>query len=67
MTTKHDCGGPVFGALSPGCPRCDELAAGAPPVRWSSPRSRDAQRAREVREHDCAASRCSVVCTFGEW
>lgn len=28
--TKHTCGGPVFGKRTAGCPRCDELAAGAP-------------------------------------
>lgn len=36
-TTKHTCGGVVFGRLAdPGaCPRCDELHAGAEPVRWA--------------------------------
>ena len=33
-TTKHTCGGPVFGKKTPGCPRCDELLAGSAPVRW---------------------------------
>lgn len=28
--TQHTCGGPVFGRLTPGCPRCRELRAGAP-------------------------------------
>lgn len=28
--TKHNCGGPVFGKRTEGCPRCDELAAGSP-------------------------------------
>ena len=31
MSTKHTCNGPTFGRLTPGCPRCDELAAGAAP------------------------------------
>lgn len=31
-TTKHTCGGPSFGRKTPGCPRCDELIAGAAPV-----------------------------------
>ena len=35
-TTKHTCGGPAFGRRTAGCPRCDELAAGAAPVRWAS-------------------------------
>jgi hypothetical protein len=28
--TAHTCGGPKFGRKTPGCPRCDELLAGAP-------------------------------------
>lgn len=67
--TKHTCGGPVFGHLTPGCPRCDELSAGAAPVRWSRSRrnlSRDERRG-EVRAHSCAASGCGPVCTFGDW
>jgi hypothetical protein len=41
-TTRHTCGGPAFGRLTPGCPRCDELAAGAAPVQWAGcgPRKR---------------------------
>lgn len=31
--TQHTCGGPKFGRLTAGCPRCDELRAGAEPVR----------------------------------
>ncbi len=34
-TVKHTCGGPVFGKKTPGCPRCDELLAGAEPVQWN--------------------------------
>lgn len=34
VTTAHTCGGPVFGKKTPGCPRCDELLAGAAPVVW---------------------------------
>lgn len=37
-TTRHTCGGPVFGRKTPGCPRCDELLAGAEPVRWNNNR-----------------------------
>lgn len=29
--TEHTCGGPKFGRKTPGCPRCDELIAGATP------------------------------------
>src|ERR1019366_2339401 len=61
-TTKHTCGGPVFGKKTPGCPRCDELLAGAEPVRWAMTRQQDdAQRAAEIRAHDCTVSRCAVV------
>jgi len=69
MATKHTCGGPVFGKLTAGCARCDELKAGAAPVQWQDAR-RAQQQARElswIRSHDCKASRCSVVCTFGDW
>lgn len=68
-TTKHTCGGPSFGRLTAGCPRCDELAGGAAPVKWagSTRRQDDARRAAEIRAHDCKASRCAVVCTFGDW
>jgi hypothetical protein len=51
-TTKHTCGGPVFGRKTPGCPRCDELLAGAPAVQWAnSTRRDDEQRCREIRAH----------------
>jgi len=31
--TRHSCGGPVFGRLTDGCPRCDELRDGATPIK----------------------------------
>ena len=31
---EHTCGGPSFGRLTAGCPRCDDLQAGADPVSW---------------------------------
>lgn len=69
MTTKHTCGGPVFGRLTRGCPRCDELLAGAEPVVWASTRRQRAERQRiaEIRAHDCKRSGCGPVCTFGDW
>lgn len=71
MTTKHTCNdghGPVFGRKIAGCPRCDELIAGAPAVQWANQReSNDARRVREIRAHDCKRSGCGIVCTFGEW
>lgn len=75
-TTKHTCGGPAWGRKTPGCPRCDELLAGAPavaqPWRGRPTRAReDAQRSREISEHFRSARHlsggCGPVCTFGEW
>jgi len=64
-TTKHTCGGPSFGRLTSGCPRCEELKAGAKPVQWR--KSDEARQIREIREHDCRVSGCGPVCTFGDW
>jgi len=51
------------------CPRCDELHNGARPRRSRAEQDRrdDEQRAREIRMHDCRASGCGSVCTFGQW
>jgi hypothetical protein len=66
--TKHTCGGPVFGKKTQGCPRCDELIAGAAPVKWANTtRADDFQRCREIHMHDCRTSQCGIICTFGEW
>lgn len=69
MTTRHTCGGPAFGRKTPGCPRCDELLAGAAPVTWNvSRRATDESRQiAAIRAHDCRVSRCAAVCTFGDW
>lgn len=65
--TKHTCGGPVFGQRTAGCPRCDELASGATPVRWANTTKRDeARRSAEIKAHSCKVSRCSIICTFGD-
>lgn len=67
MTTKHN-HTPRFGQKFDGCPRCEELKAGAEPVRWAkSRRQQDEERAAEIRAHDCTVSGCSIVCTFGDW
>jgi hypothetical protein len=76
--TKHTCGGPVFGRLAPPgeCVRCDELRAGAPPVRWRNARRDDgARRSAEIHAHfrsrrhndPTDPNYCGPVCTFGEW
>lgn len=74
-TTRHTCNdgrGPYFGRRTAGCPRCDELAAGAAPVRWApSRRDDDERRAAEIRSHFASerhrSGGCGVVCTFGDW
>lgn len=67
MTTKHN-HPVVFGRKVEGCARCEELKAGAPAVRWTSARQdSDYQRLRDIRAHDCRASRCMSVCTFADY
>lgn len=57
-----------FGRKVAGCPRCTELANGAPVRAWRNYRAEsDAQRVREIRAHDCKRSGCGPVCTFGDW
>ena len=73
MVTKHTCGGPVFGRKTPGCPRCDELLAGAAPVQWRGAwrQQQEAQDRRWAAEHFAGqrhrSGGCGPVCTFGEW
>lgn len=75
MTTKHTCNsgnGPVFGRKTCGCPRCDELLAGAPAVKWApGRREQDAERCREIAAHFAGHRHrnggCGPVRTFGEW
>ena len=55
-TTKHTCGGPAFGRKTPGCPRCDELLAGAVPVQWAG-----MQRGKR-----CATPGCGGTTEAGE-
>jgi hypothetical protein len=62
----------VFGRKVAGCPRCDELLAGAPVVPWAPSRAQqDAQRCRDIREHFAShkhlSGGCGPVCTFGDW
>jgi len=70
MNTKHTCGGPKFGRKTPGCPRCDELIAGAAPrAGWGDrKRAQESQRNREIRAHFApggphARGLCGPVCT----
>lgn len=71
-TTRHTCGGPAWGRRTAGCPRCDELAGGAEPVRWARSRSPwdEAQEIRWLQEHLASerhARHCRPVCTYGDW
>jgi hypothetical protein len=83
MTTKHTCGGPVFGRLAdPGeCPRCDELRAGALPVSWAwtagykRRQAQEAARTDQMAAHFASARHndpqhpqyCGRVCTAFDW
>ncbi len=59
----------VFGRKVDGCPRCEELKAGAPTVKWSGTlrKEQEARFIRDLKAHDCKKSGCGPVCTFGEW
>ena len=60
----------VFGRKVQGCPRCTELKLGMPARQWSGySSSSKATRSRldDIRSHNCAAARCGVVCTHGDY
>ena len=60
---------PNFGKKVDDCDRCQELKNGAK-AKTISIRNRkqeDADRAKEIREHDCVKSHCSIVCTAFDW
>lgn len=82
--TQHDaaiCGalpgrGPAFGRKVPGCPRCDELLAGAEPRQLSAHRQAmvdahasrvdaDVQRLADMREHFASAEHRAGRCNDG--
>lgn len=67
--TKHTCGGPHFGRKTAGCPRCDELLAGAAPIvqAWRKPlydTSVENRRHFEGTRH--LSGGCGPVCTWGD-
>lgn len=60
----------VFGRKVDGCPRCEELKAGAEPVRWrqSKQGEQEAARMNAIRSHDFAAcAQKNGVCTCFDW
>jgi hypothetical protein len=64
---RHTCNdgrGPAWGRKTPGCPRCDELAAGAEPVTWNTQADRDRQadRARRAAEQAAIDRAYAAVC-----
>lgn len=73
MKTNHkqDCK-MVFGKKDPECPRCKELLSGdSPRPGWQkdyflNKKINDERRLKEIKEHDCKKSNCSVICTFGD-
>lgn len=68
-TTPHavDCN-LSFGRRTPGCPRCAELAAGAPARSWGGLAKRNDQtRIAEIRSHVCSLATCGPVCTRFDW
>ena len=68
MTTQHT-HQVIFGRKVAGCPRCDELKAGAAPVRgWGYYKKLNEQRTLQaIRAHDCKRSGCGPVCTAFDW
>lgn len=64
-TTKHTCN-MVFGRKTPGCPRCDELLAGAEPVQWGNALQKRMDALVNSYKHVCTPS-CGAVCTANEW
>lgn len=79
-TTKHTCNGgagPYFGRKTAGCPRCDELIAGAEPAKgwqaeyFAKKKADEHARQRALTAHFAGEKHrsggCGVVCTFGDW
>ena len=66
---KHDHDPLPFGRRVMGCPRCEQLARGAAPVKgWGArKKEQEAEFTRALKAHDCVKSNCGPVCTFGDW
>lgn len=58
----------AFGRLDASCPRCQELAQGAPARNWGQAgRQQELRVLAAISAHDCKASHCGPVCTAFEW
>lgn len=63
----------IFGRKVEGCPRCEELKAGAPARAWGNQVKfqKDAQASHAIADHFAShkhrSGGCGPVCTFGEW
>ena len=57
-----------FGRKVDGCPRCEELKAGAPVHAWGGAlkRQREDEFSRAIQAHNCQQSHCGPVCSFGD-
>lgn len=74
MATKHnDTCTMAFGRASRhhDCPRCEELKAGAAPVKWAERPTYDQEQVSAIRFHFSSQKHlsggCGPVCTFGDW
>lgn len=68
MTIKHN-HPMIFGRREAGCPRCEELNAGAPKIQWSRTRrlEEEARQISAIRAHNCKTAKCGPVCTAFDW
>jgi hypothetical protein len=55
------------------CARCEELKSGGKPrdgwqkQYYATKKKHEEQFNRELKAHNCTASKCGPVCTFGDW
>lgn len=63
----------IFNHYDMQCPRCQELAAGAPArdgwqkSYYSRKEANEQIRRDALRTHNCQTAGCGPVCTFGDW
>ena len=70
VKTKHkiDCK-MAFGKKDETCPRCRELLNGAAPRKsWhAAVLQKETDFKLRLKNHDCKASNCGIVCTAFDW